>query len=221
MSKASTGRAFSAKVSTGKTCTAISPKTAQKQSRIVWALYECLADEGHENITVKDIAARAGMTPGIIHYYFESKDAIVAALAKEMCSHYRGLMEERLACEPGRRPLESAIDFLLDEFIFAKPINRVFYNLVQMAFGRETLVEPLKGMLETYRSQVCTLFSEGLISPGPQAIAAVALFEGLALQWMIDPGSITRTQVKSILCWFVDSGFLQTKNFNPKQGEKP
>ena len=186
----------------------------------MWALYQCLADEGHENITVKDIAARAGMTPGVIHYYFESKDAIVAALAREMCRHYKDLVEMRIACEPGRRPLESAIDFLLDEFIFARPINRVFYNLVQMAFGRKTLVEPLREMLETYRSQVCDLFAGSIISPGPQAVAAVALFEGLALQWMIDPDAITPQQAKSILCAIIQSNLLQPDNFKPKQGEK-
>jgi AcrR family transcriptional regulator len=197
-----------------------SPKAAQKQSLIVWALYECLAGEGHENVTVKDIAARAGMTPGVIHYYFESKDAIVAALAKEMCRHYEELMAGRLAREPGRRPLESAIDFLCDEFIFARPTNRVFYNLVQMAFGRKALVKPLREMLETYRRKVCAMFPESCASSSSQALAAVALFEGLALQWMIDPDSLTRQQAVDIFHQLLNSGVLRPGTFDSKEGEK-
>ncbi len=39
-----------------------------KRNEIVQALYECLSEKGHEKVTTKEIALKAGMAPGALHY---------------------------------------------------------------------------------------------------------------------------------------------------------
>ena len=61
---------------------------AQRRTEIIWALCDCLAEQGHEKVTIKAIAARADLPYGALHYYFTSKEAIISALAQAMASRY-------------------------------------------------------------------------------------------------------------------------------------
>lgn len=53
-----------------------------KHDQILDALKELLKEEDIKNISVSDIAQKAGIAKGSIYYYFESKDAILDALVE-------------------------------------------------------------------------------------------------------------------------------------------
>lgn len=55
---------------------------AKKYDRILDALQQLMIDKSMSNISVSDIAARAGIGKGSIYYYFPSKEAILDALIK-------------------------------------------------------------------------------------------------------------------------------------------
>jgi AcrR family transcriptional regulator len=172
----------------------------QRRRQIVEALFKCLAEKGHQNITVKDIAKRADLHYGVIHYYFKSKDEIVSALADSLVSKYEGLMLERVqAIDSASGKLQAALDFLVDEFIFNKRLNRVFYNLVQMAFEQKTVRKALRKQLRVYRARIAEVVAEGIETgefvshdPVESATLMVAVIEGMALQWMIEPRALDR-----------------------------
>jgi len=174
----------------------------QKREQIVWALYNCLAKGGHERITVKDIAAQAGLAHGVIHYYFKTKDEIVAALVVAITRKYQDTMAQVLA-EAGNKTdhADAVLDLLVDAFIFNKDLNRVFYNLVQMGFERAEVSRPLAAMLRAYRDTLeGVLLRDEDAQDGPsQAAVLVALIEGMALQWMIDPQSLGRDQARRLV----------------------
>lgn len=51
------------------------------KEKIVAGAYRALIRDGYANTTVKDIAAEAGVAPGLVHYYFATKeDLLVAAI---------------------------------------------------------------------------------------------------------------------------------------------
>ena len=50
---------------------------ANNRSLIVSAAYKLLAEEGYDATTMKEIANAAGVAPGLIHYYFSSKDQLL------------------------------------------------------------------------------------------------------------------------------------------------
>jgi AcrR family transcriptional regulator len=182
----------------------IAPK---RREQIINALFNCLADKGHESVTVKDIAKRADLHYGVIHYYFGSKDDIVSALADSIVTKYDNLLAERIgAVESASEKLEVALDFLVDEFIFNRRLNRVFYNLVQMAFERKTVRKALRKQLRVYRRRIAEVVEEGIEigefedrDAGDSARLMVALMEGMALQWMIEPGSLKRDEVRKLV----------------------
>ena len=58
------------------------PRVApERRAAIVRATVRCLARDGYAGLTMKRVAAEAGLSPGILHYYFRDKRAILASAA--------------------------------------------------------------------------------------------------------------------------------------------
>ena len=177
-------------------------KAHQRREEIIWALYNCLTARGQEKITIKEIAAKAGLTPGVIHYYFESKDDIVSALAVAIIDKYGSLIESRLAAAASTEDkIASAIDFMVDELVFNISLNRVFYNLIQMAFERQRLQQVVKYFLTEYRRRLALVFEEAGAGKASEGLGAalVAVTEGFSLQCMVDPEAFDRREVRRLI----------------------
>ncbi|HEV7234913.1 MAG TPA: TetR/AcrR family transcriptional regulator [Ktedonobacteraceae bacterium] len=57
------------------------PKVVEdRREQIIDAAMRVFAQKGFSNATNKDIAREAGITPGLIYYYFESKEALLYAI---------------------------------------------------------------------------------------------------------------------------------------------
>jgi AcrR family transcriptional regulator len=57
------------------------PKVVEdRREQIIDAALRVFAQKGYSNATNKDIAREAGITPGLIYYYFESKEALLYAI---------------------------------------------------------------------------------------------------------------------------------------------
>ena len=49
----------------------------ERRSQILEALHRCLLKKPIHQTSIKDIAGQAGMNPGMLHYYFNSKEDIL------------------------------------------------------------------------------------------------------------------------------------------------
>src|SRR5258708_14186610 len=57
------------------------PKVVEdRREQIIDAAMRVFAEKGFGKATNKDIAREAGITPGLIYYYFESKEALLRAI---------------------------------------------------------------------------------------------------------------------------------------------
>src|SRR2546428_3245465 len=57
----------------------------QTKERIVDAAYRALVKRGYHETSMKDIAAEAGVAPGLAHYYFETKEDLLVAAIERAC----------------------------------------------------------------------------------------------------------------------------------------
>src|SRR3989441_12417663 len=57
----------------------------QTKDRIVDAAYRALVKRGYHETSIKDIAAEAGVAPGLAHYYFETKEDLLVAAIERAC----------------------------------------------------------------------------------------------------------------------------------------
>src|SRR5581483_1784727 len=60
------------------------PKVVEdRKEQILDAAMRVFAQKGFTRATNKDIAREAGITPGLIYYYFESKEAVLNAIIEQ------------------------------------------------------------------------------------------------------------------------------------------
>lgn len=174
----------------------------QRRREIVRALYDCLAEQGHEKVTIKTIAARAGLPPGVIHYYFKSKDAIIADLARLLVERYsQGIAKHLAAARTDQEEMTIALDYIVDELIFDDPLNRVFFNLIQMAYERKALHGVMTATFRTYRQRMADVLAAAGMGAASRPLGAslVAMAEGFSLQRMVEPDVFTKAEVKAAL----------------------
>ncbi|MCI0710764.1 MAG: TetR/AcrR family transcriptional regulator, partial [Chloroflexi bacterium] len=61
----------------------------ETRERIVVGAYRAVVEDGYEAASVKTIAQVADVTPGLIHYYFKSKDDLLAAAIRHGGKQWR------------------------------------------------------------------------------------------------------------------------------------
>ena len=166
-------------------------KSQDNRSQIILAAYRLLAEKGYDSATMKEIAAEAGVAPGLIHYYFEGKDQLLQEVLIEAGDRYvkeverwsRELTQPQLLAvtftEPKQRVTTEPQWFRLRCELFALGLrNPNFHEAVRL-------------MLSTGRDCITRLVHQiaGDAIANPEAVAAVLLaaFDGLALQKLTDP----------------------------------
>jgi TetR/AcrR family transcriptional regulator, transcriptional repressor of bet genes len=86
--------------------------TTQRRVEIVDGLLKVMASEGYAGASIVAIARAAGLRSGLIHYHFESKQAILVALVERLAEGLESRYVARLAGRqlPPRARLENWID---------------------------------------------------------------------------------------------------------------
>src|SRR6478736_1072534 len=82
---------------------------ADNRERLIAAGYTVLSEKGYEATTVKEVAHVAGVSPGLFHYYFASKEELLVAVLREAGIRYGRLMQDLRAVVPADHFLEAAL----------------------------------------------------------------------------------------------------------------
>lgn len=111
------------------------PKDAnaeQTRASLLDAAEDEFADRGFDGTRMVAIAERAGVTHGLLHYYFDSKDRLYEEVVGRLFGRHQQLFE-RLICS-GNPP--TARDLVLESFdLFWEHPNQVRIMLWEMASG--------------------------------------------------------------------------------------
>lgn len=71
--------------------------TDERRAQILAGLQRVMADKGYERASITAIAKAAGLAPGLVHYHFAHKQAILVALVERLVEGFRGRYQRRLA----------------------------------------------------------------------------------------------------------------------------
>jgi TetR/AcrR family transcriptional repressor of bet genes len=89
--------------------------TEERRLQITGALVKVMAKRGYDGASVADIAKAARLTPGLVHYHFDTKQEILLEALRDLVARHNRRLEERIA-QAGGDPiseLTAAIDFHL------------------------------------------------------------------------------------------------------------
>ncbi|HKU40068.1 MAG TPA: TetR/AcrR family transcriptional regulator [Polyangiales bacterium] len=77
--------------------------TDERRSQIVDGLQAVMATQGYERATIAEIAKAASLTPGLVHYHFESKQQILLALIERLAGVWRSRAAAEATDDDDRR----------------------------------------------------------------------------------------------------------------------
>jgi TetR/AcrR family transcriptional repressor of bet genes len=88
---------------------------SERRRQIAEALIRTMARKGYEGASIADVAEEAGLTPGLVHYHFESKLEILMELVLMLRQDHDRRLLARIeeAGEDARDQLDALIDFTL------------------------------------------------------------------------------------------------------------
>jgi TetR/AcrR family transcriptional repressor of bet genes len=91
------------------------PRKASRESRreqLIEATVEVLAESGFARTTLKEVAAKAGLSHGLVNFHFRSKDALLVETLLHLADEYRRNWQSALAAAPPGDPA-ARLDALL------------------------------------------------------------------------------------------------------------
>lgn len=127
---------------------------AQTQATILDAAEDEFAEHGFHGTRMVAIAERAGVTHGLLHYYFDSKDRLYEEVVGRLFRRHLRLFEELSSEETA----VSARDAVLRSFdLFWEHPNQVRIMLWEMASGDDRVERAMKDFYDGMARALATL----------------------------------------------------------------
>jgi TetR/AcrR family transcriptional repressor of bet genes len=171
---------------------------AERRGQILRAAYDVASRDGLDAVTVRVVAAEAGLSSGLVLFHFTSKDQLLLALLDYVLATTTVLhvTEDITAIEA---PLERLIALLQREMhrLASEPRRiRLFFEFWTQGFRHPLIAAKMQVELARYRSAFRPMAAEVLdterdrfshVTPDGLAAVAVSFIKGCAVQSMLDP----------------------------------
>ena len=170
--------------------------SSEKAARIVDAMRRSVARRGNEGSTFDHVSREAGVSRGLLHYYFGTKEQLLVEAVRHDCKLRMEILERQLA---KAKSAEDFIDLMaqdLQETVADDPdfVTLVFELFTLSRRNRDIAVE-YAGLMRGTREQVAGMLAkaqrEGILRlhADPEAIAEIlfSLGDGVALRMLAEP----------------------------------
>jgi AcrR family transcriptional regulator len=193
--------------SSGKTARSLSGERAQ---RIVEAMRRSVAQYGTAGSTFERVAREAGVSRGLLHYYFGTKEQLLAEAVRRDCQLRLERLEQQLV---GAQTAEDFVGLMarhLQEMIREDPdFVTLLFELFTLSRRNADIAVEYANLLRTMREQVAGMLTvaqeEGVLRlhAEPEALAEIlfSLGDGFALRMLTEPDrDFTGTVRAGIAC---------------------
>jgi AcrR family transcriptional regulator len=137
-------------------------KMKQKRARILETAIVLFSEAGYEGTTIKQVAAKAGISFGSVFTYFETKETLFHAAVTEPLGHFsKEILDFDDASE---KPLEE-LESMIGQHIATYASLSAYLNLVSYVISHHNLFpetfEELDAFHETLKNKVARLVENG------------------------------------------------------------
>lgn len=89
----------------------VGAETSATRARIVEATFNLIRDEGYAAVSTRRVAARAGLKPSLVHYYFPTTDDLMVEVSRQGAAESDRMIEEALSSDD---PVRALWEFFID-----------------------------------------------------------------------------------------------------------
>ena len=168
----------------------------EKAQKIVTAMRESVGTRGAAGSTFDVVAREAGVSRGLLHYYFGSKERLLVEVVRRDCDARIATLEDQLARATSVDELVEILVASLENWVEDEPkSSAVVYEMVSASHHSEELRAEMAELYRRWRSHLADVLrskeQEGVVAldADAEAVAAVifALGDGIGLQLFSDP----------------------------------
>jgi AcrR family transcriptional regulator len=170
--------------------------SGEKAQRIVEAMRSSVARRGIAGSTFEHVAREAGVSRGLLHYYFGTKEALLVEVVRRDTEHRIARLDEPLAAAGSVDELLGILVADLEDSIQNEPGFWVLlFDLFTAGRRNPEIQREVAELFNRTRAHVADILrakqAEGVISPQFEIDGVVALLfalaDGIALQLLSDP----------------------------------
>jgi AcrR family transcriptional regulator len=167
-----------------------------KAQRIIAAMRASVGKRGAAGSTFDHVAREAGVSRGLLHYYFGSKEQLLVEVVRHDCDVRNRNMDERLERAGSVEQILDALVVGLNEFIEDDAGGQaVIYEMLSASRHSEEIRAELAELYRQWRERLAGWLRvkerEGVIQlqAEPDAVASIlfALGDGFGIQVLSDP----------------------------------
>ena len=173
-----------------------------RRNQLTRAAYKVVSRKGYYNFTVRDIAKEAGLSTGLVHYYFKNKDDLLVSVLRVMNENLSSYLAKAL--EKIDDPEEKIIIFMDEAFHLVEREKEYFHVLIdfwtQINHNERMRKANIK-LYQSYRAECAKIIQEGIdknvfkdVDVQYTATMIVAFVQGLIIQYIIDNEAFDYTE---------------------------
>jgi AcrR family transcriptional regulator len=169
---------------------------SEKAQRIVAAMRASVGRRGAAGSTFDHVAQEAGVSRGLLHYYFGSKERLLVEVVRHDADVRIHALEQRLRDARSLDAIVEALVAQLEEFVGDEAgSNAVIHELLSAARRNDDIRDALGTLYRRVRAEVAEILvdkeRDGIVRlrAEPEAVVAIflALADGLEVQLTSDP----------------------------------
>jgi AcrR family transcriptional regulator len=165
-----------------------------RRAQLTRAAYKVVGEKGYSDFTIKDIAREAGLSTGLVHYYFKNKEDLLFKLLKGMNDNLKRDLNKALTVLDD--PQEKLLAFCNEAFDLVhkeKAYFSVLVDFVAQINRNRRIHQAMVKLFQSYRDEIVAILKEG-VAKGVFAVAdvqltsviIVSLIQGNIFQHLID-----------------------------------
>ncbi len=165
-----------------------------RRSQLTRAAYNVVAQKGYYEFTIRDIAREAGLSTGLVHYYFKNKKDLLLNLLKEINRNMLVILNRNIS--KADDPREKLNIFMTQAFDLVKNEKDYFYIVIDF-WTQVNKSERMKlansKLFKSYRDEITKILQEGIakgfftkMDVDYTAAVIISIIQGLIIQYVID-----------------------------------
>jgi AcrR family transcriptional regulator len=175
----------------------------QRKKQILDAAERVFSEHGFDKARMDDIVQESGLSKGALYWYYKSKNAIIRALLDRV---FISEMQEtgdlvHMDASASDR-LKIFVQFAVREYKRFEKLLPLAYEFIALAYRNKTVRETLTGYFQHYVDLIAEVIQQGVdrgefkaCDPASTALALIAMYEGTALLWFLDPDKVDWDQM--------------------------
>jgi AcrR family transcriptional regulator len=159
-----------------------------------------LAEKGYDATTLREISREAQVAPGLVHYYFGGKDQLLVEVLQDAGRRFSQTMEQLVQHVPPDQSLEAVLAQIHERVEQEPEVYRLRYESFSLGLHNPLIEPKVRERLAQRREEIGSVMAKVLenkdhtegakrssFNPIPLAAVLLSVFDGLALQKIMDP----------------------------------